>query len=181
MRIIGGEHKGYVLKQPKFKPTRPTTDIAKEALFNVIENYYNIENIAFLDLFAGTGALSYEMGSRGCTDITSVELFAPCYNFIKKTSTKLGLNGHNILNMDIFKYIPSCQRQFDLIFAGPPYPLETIPDIPGLIFEHKLVEGAGWFIMEHNPKHNFKNHPNFWKKKNYGQTIFSIFVNPEHY
>jgi 16S rRNA (guanine966-N2)-methyltransferase len=178
MRIIAGKYGGRVLKVPEFSPTRPTTNIAKEALFNVIENYYNFDNIRFLDLFGGTGQLSYEMASRGCTDITVVEQFPKCVKFIENTIDLLEIQGMRVYPMDIFKYIKHCKNEkFDLIFAGPPYPLPNLPEIPDLIFDQDLVEGLGWFIMEHNPQHNFKKHPHFWKSKNYGQTIFSIFTN----
>lgn len=177
MRIIAGKFGGRVLKVPEFSPTRPTTNIAKEALFNMLENYYNFDNIAFLDLFGGTGQLSYEMASRGCQDITLVEQFPKCVKFIEKTIIQLGIEGMRVMPMDIFKYLPMANRTFDLIFAGPPYPLPNLADIPDLIFENSLIEGEGWFILEHNPQHNFKNHPHYIKQKKYGQTIFSIFTN----
>ena len=177
MRIIAGKYGGRVLKVPEFSPTRPTTNIAKEALFNTLENYYNFENIRFLDLFGGTGQLSYEIASRGCADITIVEQYPKCVKFIEKTRDLLDIEGMRVMPMDIFKFMKQSKEKFDLIFAGPPYPLPTLPDIPDLIFEHDLVEGEGWFIMEHNPKHNFKKHPHYVKQKKYGQTIFSIFTN----
>lgn len=177
MRIIAGKYGGRFLKTPEFSPTRPTTNIAKEALFNSLENYYNFDKIKYLDLFGGTGQLSFEMASRGCTDITLIEKHPPCVNFIDKTIEELGIQGMKVINMDVFQFIRSTDQQFDLIFAGPPYPLPNIPDLPDLIIEHQLIEGEGWFILEHNPQHNFKKHPNFIKKRNYGQTIFSIFTN----
>lgn len=177
MRIIAGKYGGRVLKVPEFAPTRPTTNIAKEALFNVIENAYNFENIRFLDLFGGTGQLSYEMASRGCIDITIVEQFPKCVKFIEKTRDELQIEGMKIMPMDVFKYMEMAQASFDLIFAGPPYPLPILASIPDWIFKHNLLEGEGWFILEHNPQHNFKKHPHFVKSRNYGQTIFSIFTN----
>lgn len=177
MRIIAGKYGGVNLKQPKFAPTRPTTNIAKEALFSMLDNYYNFDNIRFLDLFGGTGQISYEFASRGCTDITTIEKFAPCTQFMQKNIEKLKIEGMQVMQMDVFKFIESTTQQFDVIFAGPPYPLPNLDTIPDKIFEHQLVEGQGWFILEHNPQHNFKKHPNFWRARNYGQTIFSIFVN----
>lgn len=177
MRIIAGKYGGRFLKTPEFAPTRPTTNIAKEALFNTLSNYYNFDNISYLDLFGGTGQLSFEMASRGCMDITIVEMHPPCVNFIEKTRDELEIEGMQVVAMDIFKFIPLANRRYDLIFAGPPYPLPNLDEIPDLIFENNLVEGEGWFILEHNPQHNFKDHKHFYKKKKYGQTIFSIFTN----
>jgi 16S rRNA (guanine966-N2)-methyltransferase len=177
MRIIAGKHAGYVLKQPFFEPTRPTTDIAKEALFSVIDNYYNFENIKFLDLFGGTGNISYEFASRGCVDITTVELHTQCVEFIQKTSAKLELENHKIMQMDVFQYINNCRESYDVIFAGPPYKLTNLASIPDIIIERKLIEGLGWFVLEHDPHYNFDDHPHLWKRRKYGQTNFSIFVN----
>lgn len=177
MRIIAGKYGGINLKTPTFSPTRPTTNIAKEALFSTIDNYYNFENLKFLDLFGGSGQISYEFASRGCTDITTVEQFGACVNFMHKTIEQLSIEGMKVSQMDVFKYIETSKQKFDIIFAGPPYPLPNLDTLPDVVFEHELVEGEGWFILEHNPDHNFKNHKNFWRSRNYGQTIFSIFVN----
>jgi 16S rRNA (guanine(966)-N(2))-methyltransferase RsmD len=177
MRIIGGKLKGIRFQPPQNIPTRPTTDFAKEGLFNIINNNFNFDNIKVLDLFGGTGSLSYEFWSRGCTDITTVEVFPKCAAFIKKTSEDLKMNGLKVLQMDVFQFIQSCNQQFDVIFAGPPYPLENLNTIPDLIFQYDLIDGEGWFILEHNPNHNFEKHPHFLRSKNYGTTIFSIFVN----
>jgi 16S rRNA (guanine(966)-N(2))-methyltransferase RsmD len=182
MRIISGKYKGYRLRQPRFEPTRPTTDFAKEALFNIIHHYFHFANIRVLDLFAGTGAISYEFLSRGSTDVTSVELHRKCVDFIKKTSAHLKFEGHTVLQTDVFSFIETCRSTFDIIFAGPPYPLPQLSLLPDLIFEKKMVEGEGWFILEHHPQHHFGQHPHFWAKRQYGTTIFSIFVNePQGY
>ncbi len=177
MRIIGGRLKGIRFQPPQNIPTRPTTDFAKEGLFNVINNSFNFDNIKVLDLFGGTGSISYEFASRGCTDITTVEIFPKCAAFIKKTAAELKLSGIHALQMDVFSFINNCNQKFDVIFAGPPYPLENLASLPDLVFEAGLVEGEGWFILEHNPNHNFEKHPHYFKGKNYGTTIFSIFVN----
>lgn len=177
MRIIAGKYGGVNLKTPTFAPTRPTTNIAKEALFSTIETYYDVENVKFLDLFGGTGQISYEFASRGCEDITTVEKFGPCVQFMQSTIERLQIKGMKINQIDVFKFIESTNQQFDIIFAGPPYPLPNLKTIPDEIFKHNLVEGKGWFILEHNPEHNFTQHPNFWRARNYGETIFSIFVN----
>lgn len=177
MRIIGGALKGTRFEPPKNIPTRPTTDFAKEGLFNTIHNSFNFDNIKVLDLFGGTGSISYEFSSRGCTDITTVEIFPKCADFIRKTASQYQMKGLNVLKMDVFDYIRSSNAKYDLIFAGPPYPLPNLNTIPDLIFKYDLVEGEGWFILEHNPNHNFEQHPHFYKSKNYGTTIFSIFTN----
>lgn len=177
MRIIGGRFKARRFHPPDNIPTRPTTDFAKQGLFNVIDNYFNFENLVVLDLFAGTGSISYEFASRGCTDITSVEIFPRCADFIRKTSRELGLSNHQIIQMDVFQFMATARRKYDIIFAGPPYPLENLAQIPDHIFSHQLVEGNGWFVLEHNPQHDFQQHPHYVKQKEYGTTIFSIFAN----
>lgn len=177
MRIIGGTLKGIRFEPPQNIPTRPTTDFAKEGLFNIITNAYNLENTKVLDLFGGTGSISYEFASRGCKNITCVEIFPRCADFIKQTVKKHNLNAILALKMDVFHFIQNAKDKYNLIFAGPPYPLPELDTLPDLIFENNLVEGKGWFILEHNPDHNFENHPHFWKSKNYGTTIFSIFTN----
>lgn len=177
MRIIGGELKGIRFEPPKNIPTRPTTDIAKEGLFNVINNNFNFDNIKVLDLFGGTGSIAYEFASRGCTDITTVEIYPRCADFIKQTATKHQLKAIKVMQMDVFNFIKTTNEKYDFIFAGPPYPLPNLGTIPDHIFNHHLVDGPGWFILEHNPNHNFEDHPHYWKQKKYGTTIFSIFLN----
>jgi 16S rRNA (guanine(966)-N(2))-methyltransferase RsmD len=177
MRIIAGKYKGYVLKQPRLEPTRPTTNIAKEALFSIIDNYFNFDNIRFLDLFGGTGSITYEFASRGCNDITTVELHQQAIQFIRQTSEKLKMEGHRVLQMDVFEFINNTNEQFDIIFAGPPYKMPFLDTLPDVILQNQIIEGQGWFILEHDPKYNFDDHPHLWRRKNYGQTNFSIFVN----
>lgn len=177
MRIIGGKLKSVRFEPPKNIPTRPTTDFAKEGLFNTLNNSFNFDNIKVLDLFGGTGSISYEFSSRGCTDITTVEIFPRCADFIKRTVQQHNLSGIKVLKMDVFKFMETAHQKFDVIFAGPPYPLPNLNTIPDLVFQYGLVEGEGWFILEHNPNHNFEKHPHFFKFKNYGTTIFSVFTN----
>lgn len=179
MRIIGGELKGLKFHPPDNIPTRPTTDFAKEGLFNVLNNYYNFDRIKVLDLFGGTGSLTYEFYSRGCRDITTVEIFPKCCKFIAGSIERFNMQGVKLVQNDVFDFMRHCNEQFDVIFAGPPYALETLDSIPDIVFERQLVEGAGWFIMEHNPNHNFEQHAHFSDKRNYGTTIFSIFTNHE--
>jgi 16S rRNA (guanine(966)-N(2))-methyltransferase RsmD len=174
MRIIGGTLKGRRFYPPGNLPARPTTDFAREGLFNILTNRFDFEMVSFLDLFSGTGALSYEMASRGCDDIVCVEKDGRSVDFIRQTAAEYKIE-LNVLRMDVFEYIRTTKQKFDIIFAGPPYPLETIPALPDEIFEMRLLKEGGWFILETNPKHKFEAHPHFLQKRNYGTTIFHIF------
>ncbi len=178
MRIVGGKYSGYRFTPPRKTPARPTTDIAKEGLFNILNNTFYFDTQKYLDLFGGTGSISYEMSSRGCTDITLVERDRGNILFIEKTVADLKMEGFKILKQDVFKFMQHCNEQYSLIFAGPPYPLKNLADIPELLFKYDLLKPEGWFILEHNPNHNFDDHPYFINKRNYGTTIFSIFEAP---
>lgn len=177
MRIIGGKFKGRRFDPPADKwPTRPTTDFAKEALFNILNNLLDFESVKMLDLFGGTGSHSYEFISRGCTDATYVDKFPGCVQFVRKTAQKLQIESSlKIFQMDVFRFIESTREQYDYIFAGPPYSLPTIDIIPDLIFEKELLLPDGLFVLEHNPQHEFLNHPHLVDVRNYGQTYFSFF------
>ncbi|RYF89908.1 MAG: methyltransferase domain-containing protein [Chitinophagaceae bacterium] len=180
MRIISGIHKGRRITPPVNMPhTRPTTDIAKEGLFNIIQNNLEIEDLKTLDLFGGTGCISYELASRGCTNLTIVEKDNKMYEFIKKTSAMLKFENFKLVKSDVFKFIESCNQQYDFIFAGPPYALSTIDDLPVKIFEHKLLNEGGWFVLEHTPRNDYKKFPHYRLERNYGTTIFSIFKQEE--
>lgn len=177
MRIIGGEHGGRKFNPPNNMPyTRPTTDIAKEGLFNVLQNNLDFEEIKTLDLFGGTGSISYELASRGVTDLTIVEKDIAMYEFIKKTAAALKLENFNVIKSDVFKFISNCTDRFDFIFAGPPYALTTINDLPKLIFEKKILNKDGWFVLEHTPRNDYKTFPYYKTERNYGTTIFSTFI-----
>ena len=176
MRIIGGMHKGYRFTPPKNIPARPTTDIAKEGLFNIINNNFYFDSLKALDLFGGTGSISYELASRGCLDITTIELDRRSVAFIQKT-VKYMKFPINVIRIDVFKFIKRTNDKFDFIFAGPPYPLSNLDTIPDLIFEKDLVAPNGWLVLEHNPHHNFERHPKFLRQRNYGTTIFTVFEN----
>lgn len=179
MRIIGGKFKGRRFTPPaKNWPTRPTTDIAKEGLFNILMNEFTFSDLKVLDLFGGTGNHSYEFISRGCEDVTYVDKFYGCVAFVKKTAQLLAIEPYlKIIKGDVFKFIAMTNEQYNYIFAGPPYPLPNLDTIPDHIFKENLLADGGWFVMEHNPNHDFKNHPNYLKERHYGKTIFSIFVN----
>ncbi|HET9745272.1 MAG TPA: RsmD family RNA methyltransferase [Chitinophagaceae bacterium] len=177
MRIIGGEHGRRRINPPAHMPhTRPTTDVAKEGLFNIIENNLDITELKTLDLFGGTGSISYELASRGAKELTIVEKDGKMYEFIKRTAAELKLENFTVLKMDVFRFIEQCTEKFDFIFAGPPYALGTIDDLPGAIFERQLLTSNGWFVLEHTPRNDYKKFPFYATERNYGTTIFSIFV-----
>lgn len=176
MRIVGGKHGGLRFEPPKNIPARPTTDIAKEGLFNVLYNTFDFEELKVLDLFGGTGSISYEFASRGCSDITNVELDRRSADFIQKTVERLSLP-IRVVRGDVFRFMERCKERYDLIFAGPPYPLPNLGSLPDLIFRYGLLDSGGWFVLEHNPNYDFDHHRFFVQKRNYGTTIFSIFEN----
>lgn len=177
MRIIGGEHGGRKFNPPSKMPyTRPTTDVAKEGLFNILQNNLDIESLKTLDLFGGTGSISYELASRGVSDLTVIEKDPVMYEFIKKTSRELKIDGLKVLKMDVFKFIENCADTFDLIFAGPPYALTAIDELPELIFKKRLLNKKGWFVLEHTPRNDYKTFPFYATERNYGTTVFSIFI-----
>ncbi len=177
MRIIGGEHGGRRFNPPTKMPhTRPTTDVAKEGLFNILQHQVDFASMKTLDLFGGTGSISYELASRGAYKLTIVEKDPAMYEFIKKTADTLRLENFNVIKMDVFRYINQCAEKFDFIFAGPPYALTSIDDIPRLVFEKKLLEKDGRFVLEHTPRNDYKSFPFFTSERNYGTTVFSIFI-----
>ena len=178
MRIITGAYGGRKINPPSKMPhTRPTTDIAKEGLFNILQHNLSIEGMKTLDLFGGTGSISFELASRGAASLTIVEKDSRMYEFIKQTAGQLQIPEFNVIKMDVFRFIGQCSEQFDFIFAGPPYALLTIDELPKLIFEKKMLSPLGWFVLEHTPRNNYKKSPFYKTEKNYGTTVFSFFVN----
>lgn len=176
MRIVSGKFKGKRIEPPKNFKARPTTDFAKESLFNIISNNYNFENITALDLFSGTGGISLELASRGCPDVTSVELNPVHQAFIRKTVDDLGMRDQvRSLKQNAFVFLKGCRQQFDLIFADPPYDMEGIETIPDIIFEKKLLTDEGWLILEHSKNKDFSEKPFFIERRSYGSVNFSIF------
>lgn len=177
MRIIAGELGRRRINPPANMPhTRPTTDIAKEGLFNIIQNNLDFEELKTLDLFGGTGNISYELASRGAKDLTIVEKDEKMYAFIKKTAAELKLENFKVIKADVFKFINQCTDKFDFIFAGPPYALKEIDELPKLVFEKKLLNTKGWFVLEHTPRNDYKSYPFYTTERNYGTTVFSIFI-----
>ena len=152
MRIISGKFGGRRINPPAKMPhTRPTTDIAKEGLFNILQSRISFDEIKTLDLFGGTGSISYELASRGAADLTLVEKDNIMHSFIKKNMEMLGVENCKVLKMDIFSYLNTCTEQFDFIFAGPPYALGSIDEIPKIIVQKKLIVTDGFFVLEHIP------------------------------
>jgi 16S rRNA (guanine966-N2)-methyltransferase len=178
MRIISGDYGGRRINPPSKMPyTRPTTDIAKEGLFNILQNNLDFSQLKTLDLFGGTGSISYELASRGADDLTIVEKDNQMHAFIKKTAEALGIENIKVVKSDVFRFIEQCQEKFDFIFAGPPYALKNIDDLPRFVFERQLLNDRGWFILEHTPANNYEQFPFYKMSRNYGTTIFSIFEN----
>jgi len=178
MRIISGKYGGRKLHPPAHMPhTRPTTDVAKEGLFNIIENNISLEGLKTLDLFGGTGSISYELASRGAGDLTIIEKDPKMHAFIAKNIAELGIANCRVTRMDVFRFLETTQDRYDFIFAGPPYALQTIDDLPVIVTERGLLERQGWFVLEHTPANRYDDQPLFVTSRNYGTTIFSIFIN----
>jgi 16S rRNA (guanine(966)-N(2))-methyltransferase RsmD len=177
MRIIGGTLKGLRLNPPKNLPVRPTTDLAKEALFNILLNQIEFDDIKVLDLFCGTGNIAYEFASRGAKQVIAVDRSIHCINYIKDTSRQHGLTNIKTFKADIFKYLQVETEQYDLIFADPPYDMNQIPEIPKIIFEKNLLSPDGLLIVEHQSMQNLSNHPAFVEQRKYGHSSFSFFKN----
>jgi 16S rRNA (guanine966-N2)-methyltransferase len=179
MRIISGKWGGRKVSPPAKMPhTRPTTDIAKEGLFNILQNNLTINGLRTLDLFGGTGSISYELASRGAAELTLVEKDPVMYEFIKKNLASFGVENAKVLKLDVFKYLEHCNEQFDFIFAGPPYALSSIDELPAIVAEKELLLPGGWFVLEHTPRNNYEKFPWFKTARSYGTTIFSIFIRP---
>ena len=159
---------------------RPTTDMAKESLFNILNNMIDFEETSVLDMFGGTGGISFEFASRGCQDIVTIEKCNINYNFIRKTINELGVAKQiNLIKGDAFKFVGSTGEKWDLIFADPPYMLKELPTLPDLIFEKGLLKEGGIFILEHPKEYNFAGHKHFSDHRNYGHVNFSFFKNGE--
>lgn len=176
MRIISGKYGGQKISTPVKMPlTRPTTDFAKEGLFNILQNRIDFDGIQTLDLFGGTGSISLELASRGAADLTIVEKDNKMYESIRKNLDALHIDPVHLFRMDVFQFLENCSETYDLIFAGPPYALQEIDELPKIIVAKKLVRENGFFILEHTPRNQYANFPGFVFQRNYGTTIFSFF------
>ena len=175
MRIITGIYKGRPFDIPRTFKARPTTDFAKENIFNVLTGYLDFEGATALDLFSGTGSISLELVSRGCSRVVSVEADRDHHRFISDCMKKLDTQVCLPLRGDVFRFLKSCRQQFDFIFADPPYALKELATIPNLIFDKQLLKPDGIFVFEHGKDHDFAAHPHFVEHRAYGSVNFSIF------
>ena len=175
MRIIGGSLRGLRLNPPKNLPVRPTTDLAKEALFNILQNQVEFEGLRVLDLFSGTGNISLEFASRGAAEVVSVDRSIQCVHYLKDCARQHGLTQIKVFKDDVFKYLALESEKLDLIFADPPYDLNRIPEIPKIIFEKTLLSDGGLLIVEHQSLQTLSNHPAFVEQRKYGHSSFSFF------
>ena len=177
MRIISGSLKGRRLDPPaRSWPTRPTTDFSREGLFNILNNRIDFEELNALDLFGGSGSHSFELISRGCTKVTYVDNFRGCLEFVKLKTTEWKLQDYiRIVADDVLKFIKRGNQSYNYIFAGPPYPLKELGQIPSIVFEQKLLAQDGLFILEHNFNYDFSKSIYFKEMRKYGSTQFSFF------
>lgn len=180
MRIVTGKYKGRHFEVPRSFKARPTTDFAKENLFNVLRAYIDFEEgVTALDLFAGTGSITLELLSRGCSRVVSVEKDPQHYAFIRSVVAKLADDAADLLRADVFRYLDRCCEQFDFIFADPPYALKELEQLPDLVFAKNLLAPDGLFVLEHGKTQDFSNHPHFLEHRSYGSVNFSFFGNAE--
>jgi 16S rRNA (guanine(966)-N(2))-methyltransferase RsmD len=175
MRIIGGKLKGLRLNPPRDLPVRPTTDMAKEALFNILQNQIEFEGIRVLDLFSGTGNISMEFASRSASQVISVDRSVHCVNYLKDASRRHHLDNIKAYNEDVFKFLQHETDQFDLVFADPPYDMNKLREIPGIIFDRNLLTPGGLLIVENQSMQNLSKHPAFVEQRRYGNSSFSFF------
>ena len=176
MRIISGKFKGRRITPPTNISARPTTDFAKEGLFNLLLHRIDFEETTALDLFAGIGSVSLELISRECKSITAIEMSERHCAFIRKACSNLKIDNLLLIKSDVFRFIDKTRQQYDLIFADPPYDLKQLIEIPDIIFKNNLLTDKGLFILEHSVKNDFVKHPNFLEQRHYGNVRFSFFV-----
>ena len=175
MRVITGIYKGRHFDVPRSFWARPTTDFAKENLFNVLTGYMDFEGIRALDLFAGTGSISIELLSRGASQVVSVEADRDHARFIRQCMEKLGTHNHQLIKGDVFRFLKQCHLQFDFIFADPPYALPNLAELPEQILSHHLLAADGLLVVEHGKDYDFSAHPCFISHRAYGSVNFSLF------
>lgn len=177
MRIIRGKYQRRQINAPTNLPVRPTTDMAKESLFNILENNIDFEESRALDLFSGTGNISYELVSRGCVAVTAVDKDNGCVRFIRETAAKLNMKELMVINADVLRFLNSHKAKYDVVFADPPYENEDYETIIDLVFKNGLLNTDGLFILEHDKRHDFSAHPHFKEHRKYGKVNFTFFAN----
>ncbi len=175
MRIISGTYRGRAINPPRNLRARPTTDFAKGNLFNVLNNIVDYEAVDVLDLFAGTGSISYEFASRGARSVTSVEINAVHYDFIRRTARELGATVIHPIKANAFLYLKNCPKSFDIVFSDAPYDLEGTDEIVPLVLGGDILREGGIFIFEHSGRKDFSTNEYFWQLRSYGSVNFSFF------
>ncbi|MBP5636559.1 MAG: RsmD family RNA methyltransferase [Bacteroidales bacterium] len=175
MRIIGGSRKGKIIQLPAGYKARPTTDFAKEGLFNILDNEYEFQDLKVLDLFGGTGSIAFEFASRGAARVYCVEMTRENASFIKTEAARLGLDAVTMVRDNVFDFLPICREKFDIVFADPPYALDGLDGLPDLMFSLDILHPGCYFILEHGGEHSFTSHPRFVKERVYGRVHFSFF------
>lgn len=175
MRVVSGKYKGKRFSPPKKFPSRPTTDFAKESLFNILANQLDFDEVNALDLFAGTGSLSLELVSRDAATVTSVDNHIVSYKHMVQLKNELQENNWTIIKADVFDYLKTANKKFDLIIADPPYNLNRVKELPELIFNQAILSENGIFVLEHGQENSFETAANFKESRNYGGVIFSFF------
>src|SRR5690606_7393317 len=176
MRIISGQFKGRRIQAPQNLPVRPTTDFAREALFNILNHLIDFQQVNVVDLFSGTGAISLELASRGCPHIVAVDAHFGCVQFLKKMADELEIKSISAIKKDVFSFLKSeISKEMDLVFADPPYDLPTLEKIPDAVFSTAILKESGFLILEHSQKNNFEHHPFFLEHRKYGNVNFSLF------
>lgn len=177
MRIIAGTLRGRRLNPPDRLPVRPTTDMARESLFNILNNYVDYEECSVMDLFAGTGAVSLEFVSRGAREVTAIDINAQCTDFIKQCASQFGVHNLRVVRADVFDLLKRANRRFDIVFADPPYAIDNLASLPDLVFRQQVLTDDGIFVLEHPRDYSFEEHPHFWQHRAYGKVNFTFFAN----
>ena len=175
MRIVSGKFRGIRFEPPKDITARPTTDFAKENIFNVLGNLIDFEGLRVLDLFAGTGSISYEFLSRGAESVTAIEMSQTHINFIQKTAQKLKIDNLTIYRSDVFRFLQKASASYDVVFADPPYQMPNISDLPTLVLEAGVLKEEGIFLLEHGRQNDFSCNPRLFDSRHYGNVHFSLF------
>lgn len=176
MRIIGGKFRGRRLEIGRGFDARPTTDFAREGLFNILSNHFAFNELQVADFFCGTGSIGLEFASRGCLDIDMVDTNNRSNQFIRKICHDWNMAELHVVTMDVFRFIAICKKRYHIVFADPPYTMSRLADLPDLVLGNKLVTEGGWFVLEHGKSYSFSHHPCLIDTRNYGSVHFSIFT-----